>query len=477
MERYDIVIGLEVHAQLLTATKVWCGCPTTFGDKPNTNVCPICVGMPGPLPVLNRRALFMAVMAGLALDCRINPESRFSRKNYFYPDLTKGYQITQLDRPVAQEGHLDIDAGAGLVRVGINRIQIEEDAGKSMHLEGLDYSLVDYNRCGVPLIEIVSEPHMHSVEEAVEYLKTLRQILMYLGVCDGNMEQGSFRCDANVSLKPKGLEKLGVRTEMKNLNSFRFVQKGLEYEIERHATVLDAGACVVQETLLFDPDSGKTQSMRGKEESHDYRYFPEPDLVPITADEALLNAVRAATPELPGEKRRRFIETMGLSAYDATVLCADQSLANYFEEALATYPNAKKICNWLTTDLLGKLNKDGIDIRRCTIRPADLAALVLLVEDKKITGRQAKEIFDIQYASGRSPAEIISGDSRYKPVDEDAVRSAASAIVAASPKEVEAYRGGKEQLLGFFIGQLMKATKGAAPSDLAQRIMKELLKG
>ncbi len=475
-DKYDVVIGLEVHAQLLTNTKMWCSCKVGFGDEPNTNVCPVCLGMPGTLPVLNERALEMAVQTALALNCNIHSSSKFARKNYFYPDLPKGYQITQLEAPFATDGFLEIELkGGNKKKVRINRIQLEEDAGKSIHMEGTGYSLVDYNRCGVPLIEIVSEPDMSSAEEAVEYLKSLRQALVYLGVCDGNMEQGSFRCDVNVSLKPKGSSEFGVRAEMKNMNSFKFVQKAIEYEIERQAEILDAGGTVVQETRHFDPISGKTFGLRGKEESHDYRYFPEPDLVEATISEQMISKLKSSMPELPWEKKQRFIE-MGLSAYDAGVLTAEESLADFFERALEHYSNAKKVCNWITTELLGRLNEDAKRIEDSPVSPRDIAEVVKLVDSGRLTGRLAKELFATMYETGQSPEEIIEKDSRFRPVDSSAVEAAVDEVIAENPKEVELYKSGKKNLIGFFMGQVMKKTKGAAPPDVARKLIMEKLK-
>ncbi len=475
MAEYDVVIGLEVHAQVKTETKAWCGCKNSYGAPPNTNVCPVCMGMPGTLPVMNEKALELALRTALALNCEIQPVSAFARKNYFYPDLTKGYQITQWEQPVARGGYLDVELESGVKRVTLHRIQMEEDAGKNIHLEGTNVSLVDYNRCGAPLLEIISNPDISTVEEATEYLKTLRQLLMYLDVCDGNMEEGSFRCDVNVSLKPKGSDKLGVRSEMKNLNSFRFAQKALEFEIARHRQILEAGGTVRQETRQFDMTTGETKPMRGKEESHDYRYFPEPDLVTATASAELVSKIKAGMPELPKEKRARY-ESMGLSAYDAKVLTADKRLADFFEKAAAKCDAPKKICNYLTTELLGALNADGKDITQSPVSPDALAALVSMLEKETITSRQGKEIFEIMYKTSRSPEEIAA-DDRFKKADDSSVAAAVEQVISENPKEVEAYKAGKKQLIGFFVGQIMKKTKGGAKPDAAQKLLREKLGG
>jgi aspartyl-tRNA(Asn)/glutamyl-tRNA(Gln) amidotransferase subunit B len=398
--RYEPVIGLEVHAQLLTTSKIFCGCSTRFGREPNENTCPICTGMPGVLPVLNRRAVEYAVKMGLAVGCRINPRSIFARKNYFYPDLPSGYQISQLEQPLAEHGALEIVTGSGTKLVGITRIHMEEDAGKSIHSPTENVSFVDLNRCGVPLIEIVSEPDMRSAEEAVAYLKELRAILVYLGICDGNMEEGSFRCDANVSIRPKGQEQFGTRVELKNMNSFRHVQKAIEYEIGRQGDLLEDGDVVVQETRLFDSGQGVTRSMRGKEEAHDYRYFPDPNLLPLELDPAWVEELRRGLPELPRERRARFIREYGLPTIDAEVITSERDLAEYFDAAVRSYPQPKKICNWVMGELLRELNEAKIPASRSAMRPEHLAELVRLVDENAISGKIGKQIFPELFRTG-----------------------------------------------------------------------------
>ncbi len=477
MARYETVIGLEVHAQLKTQSKIFCGCSTRFGDEPNANVCPVCSGMPGVLPVLNATAVEFAAKMGLATDCAVNPVSVFARKNYFYPDLPKGYQISQYEQPLAEHGHIDVAVDGKIRRIGITRIHMEEDAGKNIHSSAENASFVDLNRSCVPLIEIVSEPDMRSPEEAVAYLKALRAILVYLDICDGNMEEGSFRCDANVSLRPVGETAFGTRTELKNLNSFRHVQKAIEYEVERQADLLDDGDAVIQETRLYDAAKNITASMRSKEEAHDYRYFPDPDLVPLRLDADTLARWRSELPELPVARRDRFIAQYGLSPYDADVLTAERDVADYFEKTAAAGADAKKAANWIMSELLRELNVSGLSPANCALTPDKLAGLVKLIEDNVISGKIAKQIFPELCATGLDPAAYVRDKNLSQISDSSALESAVDAVLAANPTEVEAYRGGKTKLMGFFVGQIMKATKGQANPGLVNELLRKKLGG
>ncbi|MCD6320022.1 MAG: Asp-tRNA(Asn)/Glu-tRNA(Gln) amidotransferase subunit GatB [Candidatus Desulfofervidaceae bacterium] len=472
---YEAVIGLEVHAQLLTESKIFCSCSTQFGASPNTHVCPICLGMPGVLPVLNKRVVEFAMKMALATNCQINPYSVFARKNYFYPDLPKGYQISQYEHPLAEYGWVEIEVNGQKKRIGITRIHMEEDAGKLIHDPHKPVSYVDFNRTGVPLIEIVSEPDIRSPEEAVAYLKKLRSILRYLEICDGNMEEGSFRCDANISLRPVGSEAFGVKTELKNMNSFKHVQRALAYEIERQKAILEEGGSIIQETRLWDEAKGVTRSMRGKEEAHDYRYFPDPDLVPVVVDEAWIEAVRNTLPELPDEKKERFIKEYNLPSYDAEVLTTSRELADYFESVVKACANPKMVSNWIMSELLGKLNQEKKEIGECPITPEQLGELLALIEKGTISGKIAKTVFEEMYATGKSPAQIVKEKGLVQITDEATLRKIAEKIIREHPKEVEQYRAGKEKLLGFFVGQMMKETKGKANPQLANKIFKELL--
>jgi aspartyl-tRNA(Asn)/glutamyl-tRNA(Gln) amidotransferase subunit B len=472
---YEPVIGLEVHAQLLTTSKIFCGCSTRFGKEPNRNTCPICTGMPGVLPVLNRRAVEYAVKMGLAVGCRINPRSVFARKNYFYPDLPKGYQISQYEQPIAEHGVLEIDTGEGPKRIGITRIHMEEDAGKNIHSPTENVSFVDLNRTGVPLIEIVSEPDMRSAEEAVAYLKRLRSILVYLGICDGNMEEGSFRCDANVSIRPKGQERFGTRAELKNLNSFRHVQKAIEYEIARQEDLLEDGETVVQETRLFDVSQGVTRSMRGKEEAHDYRYFPDPDLVPLDLDRAWIEDLREGLPELPRERQIRFEREYALPDYDAEILTSERDLADFFEAAVRAYPHPKKISNWIMGELLRELNEAKMPASRSTMRPEYLAGLVRLVDERAISGTTGKQIFPELFRTGASPEEYVRERGLVQISDSSALEGVVESVLAESPGEVQGYRAGKTKLMGFFVGQVMKRTKGQADPAMVNELLKRKL--
>lgn len=473
---YEAVIGLEVHAQLLTESKIFCSCSTQFGASPNTHVCPVCLGMPGVLPVLNKRVVEFAMKMALATHCQINPYSVFARKNYFYPDLPKGYQISQYEHPLAEHGWVEIEVNGQKKRIGITRIHMEEDAGKLIHDPHKPVSYVDFNRTGVPLIEIVSEPDIRSPEEAVAYLKKLRSILRYLEICDGNMEEGSFRCDANISLRPAGSETFGVKTELKNMNSFKHVQYALAYEIKRQKAILEEGGTVIQETRLWDEAKGVTRSMRGKEEAHDYRYFPDPDLVPVVIDEAWIDAIKSTLPELPDAKKERFIKEYNLPSYDAEVLTTSRALAEFFEAVVKVCANPKLASNWVMSELLGKLNQEKKEVAECPITPKQLGELLALIEKGTISGKIAKTVFEEMYATGKSPAQIVEEKGLVQITDETTLRKIAEKIIEAHPKEVNQYKAGKERLLGFFVGQMMKETKGKANPQLANKIFKELLK-
>ena len=472
---YEPVIGLEVHAQLKTHSKIFCTCSTTFGAEPNSNTCPVCIGMPGVLPVLNKKVVEYAMKMALATHCAINESSTFARKNYFYPDLPKGYQISQYAEPLSEHGYVDIEIDGDVKRIGITRIHMEEDAGKLLHDEHNPSSYVDLNRTGVPLIEIVSEPDMRTAEEAGAYLKRIHEILVYLEICDGNMEEGSFRCDANVSIRPKGQEEFGTRAELKNMNSFRNVQRAIDYEIKRQQYVLDSGQAVIQETRLWDDGQGVTHSMRGKEEAHDYRYFPDPDLVPIVTDSAWIEDIRKSLPELPLEKRERFIRDYQLSPYDAGVLTASRALADYFEETARLSGKPKIAANWVMGDILRFLNEEKRDLKDCLILPKALDDMIILIEEGTISWKMAKEIIEEMYKTGAAPKEIIAVKGLVQITDENALLKAVEDVLAANPTQLEAYRGGKDKLFGYFVGQVMKATKGKANPTIVNDLLKAML--
>jgi len=472
---YEVVIGLEVHAQLLTQSKIFCGCPTRFGAPPNTQVCPICLGMPGVLPVLNQKVVEFGLKLALATHCQIAPYSRFARKNYFYPDLPKGYQISQYELPLAEHGYVDIEVDGAQKRIGLTRIHMEEDAGKLIHDEQLPVSYVDLNRTGVPLLEIVSEPDLRTPEEAAAYLKVLRNILLYLEICDGNMEEGSLRCDANISLRPVGSTSLGVKTELKNMNSFRNVQRALEYEIRRQRSLLEAGEDIIQETRLWDANRGKTYSMRGKEEAHDYRYFPEPDLLPLVIAPEWIEAVRATLPELPDAKKARFMRQYDLPDYDAGVLTAEKALADYFEDCVRTFPQAKKVSNWIMSELMRELKKDDQGIETCRVTPQALGRLLALVEEGTISGKIAKSVFMDMIATGQDPDAIVRAKGLSQISDTSSLEALAREILAANPKEVADYKAGKTKVMGFFVGEIMKKTKGQANPKLVNQLLGRLL--
>ena len=475
MAEYEAVIGLEIHAQLRTKSKIFCSCSTAFGAEANENVCPVCSGMPGVLPVLNERAVEYAAKMAMAVDCAVNPRSVFARKNYFYPDLPKGYQISQFELPLAEHGHVDIVVDGRTKTIGITRIHMEEDAGKNIHSATDNVSYVDLNRSCVPLIEIVSEPDMRSAEEAVAYLREVRSILVYLGICDGNMEEGSFRCDANVSIRPKGQEKLGTRAELKNMNSFRHVQKAIEYEIERQADCLEDGVAIVQETRLYNAEKNITASMRGKEEANDYRYFPDPDLVPLKLAQAQLTAWRETLPELPRAKRERFMNAYSLPANDAATLTAERDLADYFEAAAAAYHQPKKLANWILSEFLREANEAKLTAGQAKLKPADMAKLVKLVEDGTISGKIGKQIFPELFASGGDPEGLVKAKGLVQISDASSLEAVIDKIIADNPTEAEAFRGGKTKLMGFFVGQVMRATKGQANPGLVNDLIKAKL--
>ena len=472
---FEPVIGLEIHAQLKTQTKIFCGCSTSFGAPPNTHVCPVCLGMPGVLPVLNKMVVEYTLRMALATRCTVGRESRFARKNYFYPDLPKGYQISQYELPIAEHGFVDIEAEDQQKRIGITRIHMEEDAGKLVHDPDRPVSRVDFNRTGVPLMEIVSEPDLRSPEEAGAYLRKLRTILRYLEISDGNMEEGSFRCDANVSILPVGTEALGTRTELKNLNSFKHVENALHFEIRRQQGILGEGGDIVQETRLWDQEKNRTISMRGKEEAHDYRYFPDPDLLPLIIDESWIEQVRRELPELPDEKRRRFVSDYHLPSYDADLLTSSRELAEYFEACAGSGLDAKQISNWIMGPLLGLLNAEGKAITESPVSSQSLADLVRLIDEDIISGKIAKTVFDEMARTGASPKKIVEEKGLVQVTDTAAIETVVDQVLAGSEKEVAAYRGGKTKLLGFFVGQVMKKTRGKANPKLVNEILRKKL--
>ncbi len=472
---FEAVIGLEVHAQLKTKTKIFCSCSTGFGAPPNTHVCPVCLGMPGVLPVLNKKVVEFALRMALATGCSIAGVSRFARKNYFYPDLPKGYQISQYELPIAEHGFVDVAVNGGIRRIGITRIHMEEDAGKLVHDPGQPVSRVDFNRTGVPLIEIVSEPDIRSPEEAGAYLRQLRSVVRYLEICDGNLEEGSFRCDANVSIRPRGTQALGTRTELKNLNSFKHVEKALQYEIGRQQELLADGGQVIQQTRLWDADKNQTFAMRGKEQAHDYRYFPDPDLLPLEIDAQWTERIRRELPELPAAKKKRFMDAYALPAYDAGLLTSERELADYYEACLGFFPHPKIVSNWVMGALLGLLHTQGKSIDQSPVSAEGLAQLLQLVEDGVISGKMAKSVFEEMAATGKPAGKIVAEKGLVQISDGQALEAVVEKILADHPEEVVAYRNGKTKLLGFFVGQAMKVTRGKANPKLINEILKQKL--
>jgi aspartyl-tRNA(Asn)/glutamyl-tRNA(Gln) amidotransferase subunit B len=476
--KYEPVIGLEVHVQLATRTKIFCSCPTSFGDSPNTNVCPVCTGLPGALPNLNRQAVIMAVKAGLALNCRINPVSQLARKNYFYPDLPKGYQISQYDLPVAEHGHLTVHVDGVAKRIGITRVHIEDDAGKSIHDGFKDsnrYTYVDLNRCGTPLIEIVSEPDIRSSEEAHAYLTELKQTLQFVEVSTCDMEKGHLRCDGNVSVRLKGVEQFGTKAEVKNMNSFRFLKEALDYEIARQVAIVESGGTVQQESRLFNTQTGETVSMRSKEEAHDYRYFPEPDLLPLKISGAWLAEIKSTMPELPAAKRTRFLEDYGLRDYDADVLTQTRPLSEYFEKAAETSGDPVEAAKWVQGDLLGSLKAEGKEITDSPVPPEHLGELVRLIKLGELTGKLAKQIFPKMIETGDAPHVIIEREG-LKVLGSDDLSRTVDEVLANNPAQVEQYRSGKKTVIGFLVGQVMKATRGQADPKAVNQLLREKLK-
>ncbi|MCS7198776.1 MAG: Asp-tRNA(Asn)/Glu-tRNA(Gln) amidotransferase subunit GatB [Caldimicrobium sp.] len=473
---FEAVIGLEVHVQLSTQSKLFCSCSTKFGSHPNSQICPICTGQPGVLPVINKKAVEYALKLALALGCKINLYSVMARKHYFYPDLPKNYQISQYDLPLAEGGEVEIEVNGNRRRIGLTRIHLEEDAGKLVHDENLPYSYVDFNRTGVPLLEIVSKPEIYSPEEAVSFLKTLRSIVRYLGICDGNMEEGSLRCDANVSVRPKGSKEFGTKVELKNMNSFKHVERALSYEIRRQIGLLLEGREVIQETRLFDETTQTTHPMRGKEEAHDYCYFPDPDLIEIKLEESFLEEIKRSLPELPLRRKERFEREYNLSSYEAGILTEEKTLADFFEDTLKIYPNPKALSNFILTEVLRYLNRDKIDISQSKLTPAHIAELLELVDKELLSITLAKQqVFPEVYEKGLSPKRVMEERGLVQESSEEFLRKVCEEVLAENPQEVVRYRGGKKGLLGFFVGQVMKKTQGKANPKLVNKIIAELL--
>jgi aspartyl-tRNA(Asn)/glutamyl-tRNA(Gln) amidotransferase subunit B len=478
LAKYEVVIGLEVHVQLGTKTKIFCGCPISFGAEPNTNVCPVCLGLPGALPVLSRQAVEFAMDAAIALHCRVNAFSRFARKNYFYPDLPKGYQISQYDQPLAERGYLDIHVNGASKRVGVTRVHMEDDAGKSIHDGFKDsdrYTYVDLNRSGTPLIEIVSEPDIRSADEAYAYLTEMKQVLQYVGVSECDMEKGQLRCDANVSVRLWGAEKFGTKAEVKNVNSFRFVKQALEYERRRQVEVIESGGKVAQETRLFNPDTGQTVSMRSKEHAHDYRYFPEPDLVPLRISEHWLHEVKSRLPELPADRRARFVSEYGLREYDAQVLTLTREIGDYFEAAAKTSGDGRATANWVVGDLMGLLKAAGIEVQESPVSAVHLGELVALINKGELTGKLAKEILPKMFETGDAASAIMEREGLKQISDSGALEKIIDEVLAANPKQVEQFKGGKTAVLGFLVGQVMKASRGQANPGAVTELLKSRL--
>ena len=476
--KYEPVIGLEVHVQLLTVTKIFCSCSARFGAPPNTNVCPVCLGLPGALPVLNRKAVDFAVLAAMALGCRINQTSIFARKNYFYPDLPKGYQISQYDKPLAEFGRIDFVTASEAKTIGITRLHLEEDAGKSLHegfADSAETTAVDLNRSGVPLIEIVSEPDIASPAEAHEYLTRLKEIILYTGVSDCNMEEGSLRCDANVSVRPRGQKEFGTKTEIKNVNSFRFIREALEYEIDRQIDIVESGGKVTQETRLYNPAEGKTYGMRSKEQAHDYRYFPEPDLLPLVVDEKWQAEIRGTLPELPEARRKRMVADYGITDYDAQVLTSTKSFADQFEAAAKAAKNPKRVANLVQGELMGRLKAKGLEIEQSPISMTGVALSADLVESGAISGKMLKDLYELSFELEKDFGEVYEREKPQQITDSSAIEKIIDEIIAANPKQVEQYRAGKKTVTGFFVGQVMKASKGQANPQLVNELLAKKL--
>lgn len=475
--QYETVVGLEVHTELKTQSKIFCGCSTRFGSDQNTNVCPVCLGLPGVMPVLNEKVVEFAIRAALALNCRILPFSKFDRKNYYYPDLPKNYQTSQYDLPIALGGYLDVEVNGETRRVGITRIHMEEDAGKLVHSGGAiahsDYALVDYNRTGVPLLEIVSEPDIRSAEEAKAYLEKLKSILEYIDISDCKMEEGSLRCDANISLRPAGTTPFGTKAEIKNLNSFRAVQKGLEYEIIRQTEVLEEGGRVIQETRSWDEAKGITISMRSKEQAHDYRYFPEPDLVPVVVSQEKIEAVRRSLPELPDARQKRLMEQYGLPSYDASIITASRAVADFFDATVSQGVDAKLTANWLMGDFAKHLNAAGMDLADIPVTPAKLAGLLTLLQKGTISGKIAKTVFEEMWNSGKDAGTIVQEQGLVQISNEDEIIAIVEGVIAANPQSVADFKAGKERAIGFLVGQIMKQTKGRANPEMVNKLLRE----
>ncbi|OGP52076.1 MAG: aspartyl/glutamyl-tRNA amidotransferase subunit B [Deltaproteobacteria bacterium RBG_13_43_22] len=475
MSEWEAVIGLEIHAQLLTESKIFCGCSTRFGGEPNTHTCPVCLGLPGSLPVLNKKVVDYTLRMALATHCAIALYSLSARKNYFYPDLPKGYQISQFELPLAEKGWIDIEGNGQAKRIGITRIHIEEDAGKLIHDEARPVSYVDFNRTGVPLMEIVSEPDLRTPEEAGEYLRRLREILRYLDICDGNMEEGSFRCDANISLRPKGSTGLGTKTELKNMNSFKHVEKALEFEIRRQRAVLEDRGEVIQETRLWDAARGVTLSMRGKEEAHDYRYFPDPDLIPLEINQEWIASVRESLPELPEIRRQRFISQYELPEYDAQLLTSSKALANYFEECVRIHPQPKTVSNWIMVELIRELKRAEKEIEQCPVSAQDLAALLDLIREGAISGKMAKAVFEEMFETGKPPKTIVRDRGLVQMTDAAQIQVVIEEVLKNNPDKIAGYQEGKTKLFGYFVGEVMKKTQGKANPKIVNEILRQKL--
>ncbi len=476
---WETVIGLEIHAQLATRSKIFSGAATAYGAPPNTQACAVDLGLPGVLPVLNREVVRMACKFGLAIGATVAPRSVFARKNYFYPDLPKGYQISQYELPIVQHGHLEIDLEDGTSKtIGITRAHLEEDAGKSLHEDFHGMSGIDLNRAGTPLLEIVSEPDMRSAREAVAYMKKLHALVRYLEICDGNMQEGSFRCDANVSVRPRGQEQFGTRTELKNLNSFRFVERAINYEVQRQIEILEDGGQIIQETRLYNAEKNETRSMRAKEEANDYRYFPDPDLLPLEISQAFLQEVGGSLPELPDAKKHRFIEEYGLSAYDASVLTASWEMADYYEDSIKAAGGEPKLCaNWVMGDFSAALNRHGVEVTEAPVNAAMLGGMIKRIGDNTISGKIAKEIFEAMWQGEGDADSIIDQRGLRQVTDSGAIEAVIDEVLAANPQQLEAYRGGKDKLFGFFVGQVMKATQGKANPKQVNDLLKQKLDG